>query len=104
MECLHAGIAIKPSGLNRIAGRRREGPRSVELAAGKQLLQRGEGELRQQHLGRSVADTEVRLPHRVLLQTVAIRSLDAVHAARVFGLRAIEEPRGRSAIRRWQKV
>jgi hypothetical protein len=54
---------------------------------------------REQRLGRSVTDAEVGLALGVALQAVRVRTLDAVHPARVLGLDAAEEAGGRAAVR-----
>ena len=104
MEDLVRGVALEASGFDRIARRRREGADAVELIAGQEGLEGGERHLRQEDLGRAVADAEIRLPCRVLLEAVRIRALDAVHAAGILALGAAEEACRRAAIGRRQQV
>ena len=66
------GVALEARPHGRITRRRGEGADAVELIAGQEGLERGERHLRQENLSRAVADAEIRLPRRVLLEAVSV--------------------------------
>ncbi len=76
------------------------GANAIPIRARKDRLERIKAPLRKLKLSHAIAYAQVGRPLRILLQTMRIRTLDAVHPAWVFGLRPAEEARGRTLARR----
>ena len=67
----------------------------IPIVALQDALSAAKRILRQEKFGDPVANAEIRGARRVLLQSMGIGALNAMHASRVFGLGAAEEPRSR---------